>query len=38
VADAARDLCHAFKEGKLPESLNNSVYFNIKRVQELSIK
>ena len=34
--DAVRGLCHAFKEGKIPDSLENTRYFNIKRMQEIS--
>ena len=34
--DAVRDLCRAFKGGKIPDSLNSSHYFNIKRMQELA--
>lgn len=33
VEDAIRDLCDAFRTGKLPNSLNDSKYFNVKTVQ-----
>lgn len=38
IEDAARDLCKAFKAGKLPNSLDDSVYFNIKRMKEVNLK
>lgn len=37
VEDAIRDLCVAFKAGQLPESLEASRYFNIKRMKEIEI-
>ena len=33
VEDAIRDLCSAFKAGKLPNSLTDTQYFNVKTVQ-----
>jgi nucleoside-diphosphate-sugar epimerase len=33
VEDAIRDLCAAFKAGKLPNSLTDPSYFNVKTVQ-----
>jgi nucleoside-diphosphate-sugar epimerase len=33
VEDAIRDLCGAFKAGKLPDSLTDTQYFNVKTVQ-----
>jgi nucleoside-diphosphate-sugar epimerase len=33
VEDAIIDLCNAFKEGKLPNSLSDPQYFNVKTVQ-----
>lgn len=33
ISDAARDLCRAFKGGKLPESMTDPRYFNIKIMQ-----
>jgi nucleoside-diphosphate-sugar epimerase len=38
IEDAIRDLVAAFRAGKLPNSLEDSRYFNIKRMQELSLK
>ncbi len=35
VEDAIRDLCAAFRAGKLPNSLNDSFYFNVRRLKEL---
>ncbi len=36
VADAVRDLCRAFKEGKLPNSLDDDRYFNVRRMKALA--
>ena len=36
VEDAVRDLCHAFKQGKLPDSLEDDRYFNVKRMKALN--
>ena len=33
VEDAVRDLCRAFKEGKLPRSLEDDRYFNVRRMK-----
>jgi nucleoside-diphosphate-sugar epimerase len=30
IADAVRDLCHAFRDGKLPDSMADDRYFNVK--------
>lgn len=38
IEDAARDLCKAIKAGKLPDSFNDDVYFNVKRMKRLGIK
>jgi len=38
IEDAVRDLCKAFKAGKLPASLNDDIYFNVKRMKRLGIK
>lgn len=35
IEDAVRDLCKAFKEGKLPNSLTDDWYFNVKRLKAL---
>ena len=34
VEDAIRDLCQAFREGKLPDSFDNPWYYNVKQLQE----
>ena len=33
VEDAVRDLCHAFKDGRLPKSLEDDRYFNVRRMK-----
>lgn len=38
IENAAQDLIAAFKSGKLPDSMNNSVYYNIKRMKEIRLK
>jgi nucleoside-diphosphate-sugar epimerase len=38
IEDAVRGLVSAFREGKLPNSLDDPRYFNIKRMQEVSLK
>jgi nucleoside-diphosphate-sugar epimerase len=38
IEDAIRGLVDAFRDGKLPNSLDDPRYFNIKRMQELSLK
>jgi nucleoside-diphosphate-sugar epimerase len=35
VEDAARDLCRAFKDGKLPNSLEDDRYFNVRTMKVL---
>jgi nucleoside-diphosphate-sugar epimerase len=35
VEDAVRDLCAAFKQGKLPNSMQDTFYFNVRRLKEL---
>jgi len=37
IEDGVRDLCNAFKAGKLPDSFSNSNYFNVKQIQELEV-
>lgn len=37
IEDAVSDLCKAFKDGKLPESMTHSRYFNIKKMQEVDL-
>ncbi len=38
IKDAIEDLKKAFQEEKLPNSLNDSKYFNIKKMQEIKLK
>jgi nucleoside-diphosphate-sugar epimerase len=38
IQDAVRDLCTAFKQGLLPDSLTSERYFNIKRMQSLNLQ
>ncbi|MCX6122166.1 MAG: SDR family oxidoreductase [Ignavibacteriales bacterium] len=33
--DAIRGLCHAFRDGKLPDSFDNDFYFNVRRLKRL---
>jgi nucleoside-diphosphate-sugar epimerase len=35
IEDAVRDLCRAFKAGKLPKSMDDTFYFNVRRLKEL---
>ncbi len=35
IEDAIRDLCKAFKQGKLPDSMQDTSYFNVRRLKEL---
>jgi len=35
VEDAIRDLCAAFKSDKLPKSMDDTFYFNVRRLKEL---
>ena len=38
VEDAIRDLCHAFKDGKLPDSMNDDFYYNVRRLKAIQAK
>lgn len=38
IEEAIRDLCHAFKDGKLPNSFDDDFYFNVKRLKRLQAK
>ncbi len=38
IEDAVRDLCKAFKAGKLPSSFTDDIYFNVKRMKRLGIQ
>ena len=35
IEDAVRELCQAFSEGKVPESMSDDRYFNVKRLKRL---
>lgn len=37
IEDAVRDLCRAFTAGKLPNSMTESRYYNIRRMQEINL-
>lgn len=37
IEDGVRDLCAAFKAGKLPNSFTDPTYFNVKQLQELEV-
>ncbi len=36
VEDAVRDLCKAFRDGLLPNSLEDDIYFNVRRLKRLN--
>jgi nucleoside-diphosphate-sugar epimerase len=38
VEDAVRDICRAFKAGKLPDTLNDDIYYNVRRMKRLGVK
>ena len=38
IEDAVQDLVAAFRSGKFPDALNNSFYYNIRRMTELALK
>ena len=38
IEDAVRDLTDAFDAGRIPDSLNDPRYFNIKRMQQVALK
>jgi nucleoside-diphosphate-sugar epimerase len=38
VDDAVRDLCEAFKSGKLPNPMTDTKYFNVQKMKELGVK
>jgi nucleoside-diphosphate-sugar epimerase len=35
IEDAVRDLCRAFKAGKLPASMTDDIYYNVRRMKRL---
>jgi nucleoside-diphosphate-sugar epimerase len=38
IEDAVRDLCRAFREGKLPNSMSDENYINVKAVKKANLK
>ncbi len=36
IEEAVRDLCQAYKQGKLPDSMTNDWYFNVRTLKKLS--
>lgn len=38
IENAVKELVAAFKSGKLPDPMNNSRYYNIKRMKEINLK
>jgi len=38
IEDAVRDLAAAFKDGRIPDAMTDDRYYNIKRMQRLSLK
>jgi len=38
VADAVEDLCRAFADGLLPDSFDDTRYFNVRRMKELNVR
>ncbi len=38
IQQAVEDLCNAFDKGLLPDSMENEMYFNIKRMQSINLK
>ena len=35
IEDAVRELCVAFRDGRLPNSFDDDIYFNVRRLQRL---
>jgi nucleoside-diphosphate-sugar epimerase len=38
IEDAVRDLCRAFRDGKLPDSFSDDRYFNVKTIKALALR
>ena len=38
IEDAVRDLCRAFKSGKIPDSFDDQRYFNVRSVKAMALK
>jgi nucleoside-diphosphate-sugar epimerase len=37
IEDAVRDLCRAFRDGKLPNSFDDDRYFNVRTIKEMKL-
>jgi nucleoside-diphosphate-sugar epimerase len=35
IEEAVRDLCQAFRDGRLPDSMDDDQYFNVRRLKRL---
>jgi nucleoside-diphosphate-sugar epimerase len=35
IEEAVRDLCRAFREGKIPDSMSNDRYYNVRTLKKL---
>ena len=35
IEEAVRDLCHAFRDGKIPDSMANDRYYNVRTLKKL---
>jgi nucleoside-diphosphate-sugar epimerase len=35
IEEAVRDLCRAFKDGRLPDSMVDDIYYNVRRMKNL---
>ena len=38
IEDAVRDLCQAFRDGKLPNSFDDDGYYNVRTMQAIGAK
>ena len=38
IEDAVRDLVGAFEQGQVPDPMTHSLYYNIKRMQEVELR
>jgi nucleoside-diphosphate-sugar epimerase len=38
IEDAVRGLCQAFKQGKLPDSMEDPFYFNVKMIKQINLQ
>ena len=37
IEDAVRDLCHAFRDGRLPNSFDDDRYYNVRMIKKLQL-